>query len=297
MAKPGITRHRDRGFALLTVIWLALIITVIAMGVTRESRIGARYAAVAVDEAKARAVADAGLAWAMHTLSARVSGVAVPPAPDALRAGIHQSPRLDGTPAQWIFDDVALDLRIFAERGKIDLLAVRKETLEDLLKTVGVPHAAPIAALLRRRRSFREGTSLVDWRVGGRRLNSISDLALALNLTSSDIAVLRRYVTIHGYLRSPDPLVAPEWIFDRLPLDGADRRRFVAERRGRTPARSTGIEIFTVEMRATTPSGLSVRKAVLVEYDQTGLPRVLETITEPVGGVEQGSPTAAAVRG
>lgn len=297
MVDTGEPRRSDRGFALLTVIWLALIITVIAMGVTRESRVGARYAAVAVDQAMARAAADAGLAWAMHVLSARVSGVALPPVPDAMRVGIHQSPRLDGAPARWSFDAFVLDVRVFAERGKIDLLSVRKDALEDLLRTVGVPHATRIAGHLQRTRRSGEGTTLIDWRVGGRRLNAISDLGLALNLMSEDIAELRRYVTIHGYLRSPDPLVAPEWIFDRLPVDAADRRRYLVERRGRVPARTSGIEVFTVEVRATNASGLSVLKGVVVEYDQTGSPRVLETIGGPVGDPGRDSRADAATRG
>src|SRR6266481_5561739 len=139
---------QQRGFALVTVLWAAMILSLIVQSVLVTGRTEARLASNREALARLGAIADAGLNIAiLRLLDPRLSG----------------QPPVDGSPFTASFAGHELRLGIQDEAGKIDLNTAQDELLRRLLRSVGAD--LETAAALKDR--------ILDWREPGigRRLN------------------------------------------------------------------------------------------------------------------------------
>ena len=267
---------RQRGVALFTVVWLSLIVMILTLGVIRETRIAAGVARNSVDHARLAAAAEAGLVWTELALTARRAGAPLPADGSGSSPRITEGPLpLDGRSRAWTFGDTRITVSIQAERGKLDLLAAEQALIEPLLAQLGIPKANEIAATVLPMRRTAGGVRSISWRLGGRALSDLGELAGRLGLDASELERLRSVATVHGHLPSPDPLVAPPEIFAALLL-GEDRRASLVAARstGSVPVAPGETEVFTVEILASNGSGGSARLAALVEVGSDGLRRL-----------------------
>jgi general secretion pathway protein K len=143
---------QGRWIALVLVLWVIALLTVMALGLTAAQRTESTLTANALDGARFRAAADAGIAYAVLHLLA-------PPSLDLAAAaggftGQAQEWLPDGSPRSWTFAEVPLAISVSNEASRIDLNAADANVLTALLRVLGV--AEDEAAALADR--------IVDWR-------------------------------------------------------------------------------------------------------------------------------------
>ena len=134
-------RRGERGVALVAVLWAVLLLTVIAGGFTRDARTTIRIAHNTVENARAEALADAGVTLAIGTLLGGVD-------PGAARN--------DGTVQTVMFDGARIMVSIQDEGGRINLNLAPVELIAGLFTAAGVDPA----------RSASLAAAVADWRDG-----------------------------------------------------------------------------------------------------------------------------------
>jgi general secretion pathway protein K len=117
--------RRQRGVALILVIWVSVLLTVIASSFIVERRTETLIVRNSVSMARAEAAADAGVHRALYEVY-RTNNPA-----DAWKR--------DGTPYQWNLDEVPVRVEIRDESAKIDLNTASDALLRGLLLSVGLP--------------------------------------------------------------------------------------------------------------------------------------------------------------
>ena len=154
--RAGRTRWRlggdERGVALVAVLWVTVVLGLIAAVFMRETRVAVNLARNDIENAKAEAIADAGINRAELGLL-------------GLDAALPWS--VDGTPYSFAFADGTVTVSMQDEGGKIDLNRSAGPVLQGLFTSVGV---APEAAshLADAISDFRDADNL-------RRLNGAED--------------------------------------------------------------------------------------------------------------------------
>ncbi len=107
-----------RGLALVVVLWVLVLLSLIAASFTRATRTEVNVTRNLVDNAKAEALAEAGVYLAILAL--------LDPDP-------AQRPRPDGTPWKVAFGGAEITVSVQDEGGKIDLNHAPDELLRGLL--------------------------------------------------------------------------------------------------------------------------------------------------------------------
>lgn len=115
--------RRQRGVALVLVMWAAVLITVIAGSFIVERRTEAMVVGNSISLARAESAADAGVYRAIH---------------DLYRGALPESWKRDGTPHDWSFDGVPVRIEIRDESAKIDINTAADALLRGLLLSVGL---------------------------------------------------------------------------------------------------------------------------------------------------------------
>ena len=128
--------ERDRGVALILVLWVITLLTVMALGLTATQRTESTLTANAMDDARFRAAADAAVAYAVLNLLA-------PDGPD-LTAGqdAADTPSVqwvpDGSPHLWTFAEVPVAISVGNEASRLDLNTADAASLAALMVGLGV---------------------------------------------------------------------------------------------------------------------------------------------------------------
>jgi len=149
---------RERGFALLVVIWVLALMAVLATGFASDTRSEARQARNLLEAARAQAMAEAGITLAVVGL-------------------LDQNPAtqwsVDGSRRIVSYDGGMLAITVQDEAGKVNLNAAPLELIGNLLAALGVEsidRGAIIEAISARRRAA--GTTL---QIGAAALSGESD--------------------------------------------------------------------------------------------------------------------------
>lgn len=136
---PG---SRERGIALIAVLWALVLISVIAAAFVAEVRSSSQIARNLVENAKARALADGAVYYALSTLVAErsrsVGGNALLQAVHRMSSAAVPTLRADGTPYDLDFADGRASLSVQDEAGKINLNLAPLELLTGLFVSLGV---------------------------------------------------------------------------------------------------------------------------------------------------------------
>ncbi len=117
-------RRGQDGAALVLALWLLSLLTILAVGYGYATRTETRLASHALELARSRAVAEAGVWLALADLLK----------PEAERQWLQ-----DGTPYSLDFGDGHIRLRIHNEAGKVDLNTAHDELLRALLEQAAQP--------------------------------------------------------------------------------------------------------------------------------------------------------------
>ena len=188
---------RNRGFALIAVLWGVIILSVIGLAVMRIGKTDAKLASNAVAVAEAMALADAGVHRAALALS-------LDDFDDRWRA--------DGRGYPWDFADGRVAISIHDEAGKIDLNFAELELLESLFRSLGV-EADRAAALADAVEDFRDEDNLKslngaeddDYRAAGLAhgakddpFEHVSELLQVFGMTADLYAALAPLVTVYS---------------------------------------------------------------------------------------------------
>ncbi len=210
--------ERERGFALLLVIWVLALIAVLASAVAADSGSDAIIARNRLNRAEAAALADSGVNLAILRL-------------------------IDGNPAtRWVADgrprtlrlpggEVALTLQ--DEGGKVDLNQASPDLLAGLADEVGVgpqSRAALLQGIARRRATFESATD-VPPAIGMLYPGIDSDAQLVARQPFADVSELRQlagvsdaayrriapYLTVYSGATTINPATAPRAVLLGIP--------------------------------------------------------------------------------
>ena len=299
------------GIALVIVLWVIALLAVIAVSFTTATRGQANLVRNLVENAKAEALADAGLYRAILGLLEPLSRqrllerrpelepVLLPEPGDTLGPETDHGWRVDGTVYVWPFGGGRVWVSIQDEGGKIDLNAAPDELLRGLFLSVGLDEDAS-AALVDAIVDFRDkddlhrlnGAEDRDYADAGlpygakdAPFEAVEELQQVLGMTRQIYQRVAPALTVHSGRRGIDPRVAPRAALLALPGIGSEEvESFLAARAEGTTENLLGAQghkttsrerMFAIRAEAHAGSG-----AVFVR----------EAIVEPIGARHKALP-------
>ena len=223
-------KARQRGIALLVVVWVLALLAVLIVGFSGDARTELLLARNHYESAQARAIADAGVSLA-------VLGV-LDPQPET------QWPA-DGRRRLLRYADGTITISVQDEGGKIDLNAAPPPLLAGLLRTMGL-NPGEAARLAQTIDEWRQAQQQADAPPAGRRGASpsrmvarrqtnafrvIEDLRGVPGITDEVYARIAPFVTVYSGVADIDPLTAPPEVLRSLPeVNAAEVEAFLAAR-------------------------------------------------------------------
>jgi general secretion pathway protein K len=297
----SLTRlNNSRGVALVAVIWVTGMLALIATSVATSSRTETSLTWNRLENAKARALADAGVHRAILTLLSqqipnRSSGpgaeLANSPDSQTQNAGGPSNMRPDGTLYSWRFEDGTIRLSARQESGKINLNDDNAELLEGLLRSVDLS-PQEIAGLVDSVLDFRDpdseprayGREAPDYAALGlgygpknRNFETDDELLLVPGMTQAIYRKIRAAVTVYSSARGFNPLYAPLEAFVALPDMDRHQAAAILSRRQAMSAEDfvrslsaspfyarTAAPVYSIVAEAVTPAGSRFTREAVV---------------------------------
>jgi general secretion pathway protein K len=201
-------RRRQRGLALILVLWSVVVLSLLAAGYLDTTRGDIRLARNLIDNAQAEALADGAVEQAVLALLLPV------------RQGGW---RADGAVYAWRFADGELRVAVADESGKIDLNVGGDGYLSTLFVVAGLPEA-DAEVLVDRIRDYADsdgerrpnGAEDGDYAAAGlfydakdAAFETVSELRQIPGMTPALYELLAPALTVHSGLRVPQQVVAP----------------------------------------------------------------------------------------
>ncbi len=239
----------SRGVALVAVIWVTSVLAIIATSVATSSKTETSLSRNRVENAQARALADAGVQRALLTLlsqhGARTksdNGQSTNPTTGpglALIQGL-QPLRRDGTEYVWPFNSGSVRISVHLESGKINLNAENEELLGGLLRSTGLT-PTDVRSITDTVLDFRDpdseqrtygretaGYVALGLKYGAKNRNfeAVDELLLIPGVTRSLYQKIRPALTVYSAVQGFNPNYAPIEAFMALP--GVDRQEAIA---------------------------------------------------------------------
>jgi len=256
VSQPEVTDpERQRGFALLIVLWTLVLISFLVAHLTAAGRTEMRIAGNLAGNAAAQAAADGAVYQAIFNLS--------DPRPDRRWA-------LDGAVHELSIAQSRIALRLENEAARINPSLASPALVEALLRIVGADPersaalAAAIAEWVGQPTKSRQRTALANFTVAGldyrpprSPLEGIEELARVRGMTPNLLAALRPHLTLFGPAE-PDPAAADPEVAAALAIAGQ-----LAADAGATPSGSSGLLTVRIVVTAQGPgNALATRIAV-----------------------------------
>ena len=266
-------RRGKRGFALLLVLWGLILLGLIAASFLRETRVGTTLARNVVENAKAEALAEAGVRRAILGL---------------LDTDPATAWRADGRPYRFELGDGTIQIQIQDERGKIDLNHAPPAMLATLFQETGSdPEVARrlADAILdyadrdndRRPAGAEDDDYASAGLKGGAKdapFDSKEELLNVLGMNRAIYEAIAPGVTVHSGQSEVNPSTAPELVLRTIPnLTVRERDQIMSARSERVPSQLSQVDVVTVLADARTRGGgRFVREAVLRRSGEPGNP-------------------------
>lgn len=230
--------RRQRGVALVLVLWVSVLLTVIASSFIMERRTEAMIIHNSASLARAEAAANAGVFRAVHELYRGENS------PDPWRR--------DGVPHEWVFEGVPVRVEIVDESAKIDLNTAAEPLLRGLLVSAGLKDDEA-ARLLDAILDWRDpdalkrpnGAEEADYRSAGltytpanSTFQAIEELQLVLGMRPDIYRRLAPSITVFSRQTGVNPMVASRDVLLAIPgitaevVDEYIAQRDVARRDG-----------------------------------------------------------------
>ncbi|MGR3511126.1 MAG: hypothetical protein ACU0GG_00065 [Paracoccaceae bacterium] len=211
MRRALISRRSQRGFVLITVLWMGLALLLGASAFMSGARQEALQTRIEVANARATELARSGLNVALADLG-RVS-------PDQLRSG------RDGTPVTLTMAEGRVTYRIQDEAGKIDINEAPPQLLGPVLQSVGAREGVDAFDAVNMAQAL-EAASL-----SGTRARSVGDALRTAGYSAEAARVAERYLTTFNFKRQVNPRTAPAETLAAIPGLGADGAQDIIARR------------------------------------------------------------------
>jgi general secretion pathway protein K len=213
--------RRERGAALLLVLWVTVLLATLLVGVAAASRSHSQAALYGAERVRAELAAEAGIARAVAGLRA----------PDLRHQWVP-----DGRPYTFAFDGVKVRVAVVDVSGLVDLNAAPAELLRGMFQAAGV--AAPQAGQL--------ADAIVTSRGGsqdhpGQPFRSIDQLARLPGMTPALFNQVTNALTVYSGRNFPDSSYSGALALASLRgMDAGQAAALVAARRQRTAQRGAG---------------------------------------------------------
>ena len=247
--------ERQRGVALVVVLWVLTLLAVLAGAFSMAARTHANLARNALEGAKAEAIADAAVNRA-------IAGLLVPPEAGGIR--------VDGTPYAWSFDDGKAIVVVEDDGGKIDINTASSEVLADLFAQAGADpkESARMADAIVDYRDADDdrspnGAEIDDYRAAGRPAGPknapfefIEELESVYGLTPVIVAAVRPALTAYTGSADPVPELMPAAAADALAAPQPGRSGRIADSRQPGPAGARRTEAADGSANPASPLGL-----------------------------------------
>jgi len=230
-ASGGVPRPaRQRGIALVLVLWILLLVTISTGAYTLTARMDTLEAHTVLSGTQARLGAEAGLNLAVMSLRD----------PDETTRLIP-----DGRPYTVLFDDMQVEVRVTDERGKLDINEADENTLVNLLTANGLDgqDAILLAAAIKDWSDSDEieranGAELDAYAAAGlavgpanRPFYMAEELLQVLGMTWALYTRIEPALTVYSRTALPNPAYAPAEALLALPqMTEEEALNFVAQR-------------------------------------------------------------------
>ena len=279
---------RQRGIALVLVLWILLLVTISTGAYTLTARMDQLEAHTILSGTQARLAAEAGINFAVLSLRD----------PDELARLVP-----DGRPYSMNFEGMVVEVRVTDERGKLDINSAAEESFINLFTANGVDvtDAEYLAA------------AMAEWadpdeieRASGAELPAYESAGLAVGPANRSFAMTEELlqvlgmswelysriapgISVHSGANIPDPAYAPPEALLALPdMTSEDAVNFVAERHSQESLSDMNLTLPNGEVAMARGRGLTysiLAKATLPNgiWDQV-------EATVRLGGNAQGAP-------
>ncbi|WP_116475453.1 type II secretion system minor pseudopilin [Zobellella maritima] len=226
-----MTSDRQRGIALVSVLWVLMLLTLLATSLSLTSRSQGQQSSNIVGAVQARYLAEAGIQLAL------------------VNQGMTEAQRpwlADGSPYLVPMDGNEIWIAIFNESGLIDLNTAGPALLDGLLRTAGVEdhqRAELVDAIQdwRDRDDLRRlnGAEYDDYRTAARNygprdgpFETVEEVRQVLGMTREIYRNIRHSLTVRNPRNGINPLYAPRQVLLALPeIDETQVEQFVENRR------------------------------------------------------------------
>lgn len=262
----------------MLVLWVLILLGLIAASFLRDSRLGTNLARNISENAKAEALADAGIDRAMLGL---------------LDGDPATAWRATGTPYRFALGDGIIEVRMVDEGGKVDLNRAPAPILVGLLKGTGLDEdrASGLADAIY---DFRDpdhdprasGAEDADYQAAGLHagakdasFDDTEELMQVLGMTREIHAAISPYVTVYSGRSRINLLTAPDFVLSAIPnLMPEQLKKIQTDRAEGGRLERLRIDVVTVRSEARTRGGgVFVREAVLRRSRDAASPfRILE---------------------
>jgi general secretion pathway protein K len=231
---------RQRGLALVTVLWGLMILAAIAAAMLSTGRVSSRLATSGVERAKAEALAEAAVNRAVLGL---------------IDPRIDRRWRIDGVPRLAVFKEAPVSVAIQDEYGKIDLNVAGPEILRQMFTVAGVG-AEAADSLTDATLDWREkgdlhrlhGAKAEDYRAAGYSyaprggpFQMVGELKLVMGMTPALFQRLQPILTVYSQRPMPNTQTAPRAALLSTPgMNAAEADALIQARNGGLGTASTG---------------------------------------------------------
>lgn len=261
---------RQRGVALVLVLWILLLVTISTGAYTLTARMDQLEAHTVLSGTQARLAAEAGLNFAVLSLRD----------PDETTRLIP-----DGRPYTMVFNNATVEVQVTDERGKLSINSANEQTLISLLANNGleISDAEYLAAAILDWVDSDEieranGAELGAYEAAGlgigpgnRSFIMVEELLQVLGMSWELYSKMEPGLTVHSGSALPEPAYAPAEALMALPdMSRDDALNFIAERHSQESLSGTGITLpngevvmargrgltYSILAKATLPNGI-----------------------------------------
>jgi len=227
----GFKRTRQAGIALVIVLWIVTLLALMAGSFAYSMRTETRLVTTSSERAQARALADAGLAYA------------------ALKLLLQPDPEepwpIEGTPREWPFGQGVVTISARDTSGLIDINQAERGLLVGLLTTAGGLSQDEGEALMDKIEDYRDpddarqtnGAEARDYEAAGligpkdTLFESIDELQQVMDMTPELYARIADALTVNSRQRTINPEAASAKVLYAIPaVDPALVDDYIAER-------------------------------------------------------------------
>lgn len=277
--RTGRSAYRERGIALLVVLWACTLLAILLGGFATLARTEATQTRYLSTRAQLRYIAEAGVMRAMAEITVKDGGRWIG----------------DGRSYGLSIDGQRVDIRIVDELGKVDINTADPQVLRNLFITAGM-NEADATALADNVHESRDVAGTFNREEGMQRyaqagqaggpryseFNAPDELQTVLGMTPALYRKIAPVLTVWSRRATPSPAFAPPLALAALPgMDMASARRFASTRDAMNPkmplpvlpngmpmGNTRGGNVRTIVASATGKDGTVSRVSATVRIDR-----------------------------